>query len=114
MLILVQAPRFGCRLWNDLLLCVDSPREWYLEERVQRFISILQPQATLYCFTNDSTEIGVISLPSGAGQLIGGVILPALVHKIKRIRGQFVTAMLIQTIFCALYAVALTGQRERS
>jgi hypothetical protein len=57
-------------------------------------------------FTNDPTEIGVMGLPNGAGQIIGGVILPALVHKMKYARVQIIVSLIFQTLFNGLYAYA--------
>jgi hypothetical protein len=71
----------------------------------------LLPQGSLYLFTNDPTEIGVMSLPGGAGQFVGGVVLPALVHKMKHTRAQIVVALSLQTIFCALFVVAVPNNR---
>ncbi|KAF5699604.1 drug facilitator PEP5 [Fusarium mundagurra] len=64
----------------------------------------LSNQGTLFMFTNDILEIGVISVPASMSGIIGGWIMPSLVHKIKHIRYQFVFALLLQTAFTASYA----------
>lgn len=50
-------------------------------------------------------QIGIYSIPSGAGQLLGGVIIPGLVHKIKRVNYQLTFAVFMQTLFFALAAL---------
>ncbi|KAF9771165.1 hypothetical protein IL306_011201 [Fusarium sp. DS 682] len=61
-------------------------------------------QGTLFMFTNDIVKIGVISIPASVSGIIGGWIIPSLLHKIKHIRYQFVFALLLQTAFTASYA----------
>ncbi|KAF4960150.1 hypothetical protein FGADI_1168 [Fusarium gaditjirri] len=67
----------------------------------------LSNQGTLFMFTNDILEIGVLSIPASMSGIIGGWILPALVHKIKHIRYQFVFALIMQAVFTASYAAVI-------
>lgn len=67
----------------------------------------LLPQGTLYIYSNDPTKIGLIQLPNGIAQLIGACILPAISHKIKHLKLQVIIAMTVQTLFIALYSVAM-------
>ncbi|RFN52089.1 hypothetical protein FIE12Z_3641 [Fusarium flagelliforme] len=64
-------------------------------------------QGTLFMFTNDLVEIGYISIPANMSGIIGGWIMPTLVHKIKHIRYQFLFALLLQTVFTASYATVI-------
>ncbi|GAB7344324.1 hypothetical protein MBLNU457_2189t1 [Dothideomycetes sp. NU457] len=64
----------------------------------------LASQGSLYMFTNNLTEIGIISIPGNISGVIGGWILPSLVHKIKHVKWQVITAIIIQTAFTASYA----------
>ncbi|KAH7251471.1 fungal trichothecene efflux pump [Fusarium tricinctum] len=64
-------------------------------------------QGTLFMFTNDIVEIGYISIPANVSGVIGGWIMPTLVHKIKHIRYQFLFALLLQTVFTASYATVI-------
>lgn len=64
-------------------------------------------QATLFMFTNDIVQIGIISIPASMSGVIGGWILPSLVHKIKHVRLQIMFALLLQTAFTASYAAVI-------
>lgn len=67
----------------------------------------LLPQATESVYDTNPTKLGVALIPNGIGQFIGGAVLPALIHKIKHIRAQIVVALIIQTLFTALYAYGI-------
>ncbi|KAL2210417.1 MFS general substrate transporter [Sarocladium strictum] len=64
-------------------------------------------QGTLFMFTNDIVDIGIISIPANVSAVLGGWIMPSLVHKIKHIRYQFIFALLLQTAFTASYATVI-------
>ncbi|KAJ1329838.1 Fungal trichothecene efflux pump (TRI12) [Microdochium nivale] len=64
-------------------------------------------QGTLFMFTNDVVEIGYISTAASMSGVLGGWIMPTLVHKIKHIKAQFIVALLIQTVFTASYAAVV-------
>ncbi|KAM0339650.1 hypothetical protein ACHAPU_010832 [Fusarium lateritium] len=68
-------------------------------------------QGTLFMFTNDLAEIGYISIPANVSGIIGGWIMPTLVHKIKHIRYQFSFALVLQTAFTASYATVIPHNR---
>ncbi|KAL3426727.1 Vacuolar basic amino acid transporter 5 [Phlyctema vagabunda] len=74
-------------------------------------MTALLPQATLWIFTNDSTEIGLIALPNGFGSLIGGWLIPSLMHKIKHLRWQVITALVVQTLANALYVTVIPDSK---
>ena len=71
----------------------------------------LLPQGTLYVYSNDPIQIGLIQLPNGIAQLIGACILPAISHKIKHLKLQVIIAMTVQTLFVALYSVAMPHRK---
>jgi len=71
----------------------------------------LLPQGSLFLFSHDPIQIGIIAIPSGLSQVLGGFILPALSHRIKHIKIQIVVALVIQTLFLALYSVAIPNNR---
>jgi MFS family permease len=75
-------------------------------------ISALLPRGSLYMFTHDPTQIGIISIPGGLGQVLGGFIIPSLVHRIKHIKIQIVSALVIQTIFIACYSTVVLSNRS--
>ncbi|KAF2112523.1 fungal trichothecene efflux pump [Lophiotrema nucula] len=105
----------------DFNVAKDPLFPWYLFKNFREFsalltlvfvagmvffaASALNAQTILYLYTPDPIKIGVYSLPSGASQFIGGVILPALVHRIKHVTHQLVFAIIMQTLFFALAAL---------
>lgn len=80
-----------------LLIVFVSGFIWYA-------MAALLPQATLYMYTNDPIEIGLIAIPNCVGTAVGGWIIPSLIDYIRHVRGQIVLAVLIQTVFTACYA----------
>jgi hypothetical protein len=75
-------------------------------------MSALLPQGNLYMFSKDPTEIGIISIPNGASQILGGFILPSLVHKVKHVKIQLITAAVVQTLCVALYSVGVPDNKS--
>jgi hypothetical protein len=71
----------------------------------------LLPQGSLHMFTNDPTEIGIIGLPNGVSQFIAGAVLPSFAGKIKNLRTQVVVALVLQTLFVALYSVVIPNNK---
>ena len=67
--------------------------------------SALNAQTILFLHTPDPIKIGLYSIPSGAGQLLGGVLIPAVVHKIKYVQWQLTFAVFMQTLFFGLAAL---------
>ncbi|CAK7206829.1 hypothetical protein SEUCBS139899_009635 [Sporothrix eucalyptigena] len=67
-------------------------------------IVTLGPQGTLYMFTNDPIQIGITMIPANFSGVLGGWILPSLVHRIRHIRWQIILALVIQTAFTGSYA----------
>lgn len=74
-------------------------------------VSTLAPQATLYIFTNNSFELGVLQIPNNMAGVLGGWVMPSLVHKIKHIRIQIIFALVLQTVFTACYAAVLPNNK---
>lgn len=79
----------------------------YLSIAVGLFISgmnfhamaALLPQGTLFMFTTDSVEIGLLALPLNLISFVVSVLIPIFAHKIGHIKWQFVTGMALQAIF---------------
>ncbi|KAF1965332.1 MFS general substrate transporter [Bimuria novae-zelandiae CBS 107.79] len=67
--------------------------------------SALNAQTILYLYTPDPIKIGLYSLPSGMGQLIGGCLVPALIHYIRHVHYQLTFAVFMQTLFFGLAAL---------
>lgn len=87
-----------------LLIVFVSGFIWYA-------MAALLPQASLYMFTNDPTEIGLIAIPNGFGGVVGGWIIPSLLHRIKHVREQIIVALVIQTVFTAAYAAVIPDNK---
>ena len=77
------------------------------------FYSMAQflPEATRVLYTTDSIQLGLIELPSGIGQFIGGAILPSLIHKLGNVRRQILIGLAVQTLFTALYALGVPDHK---
>lgn len=70
-------------------------------------MAALLPQASLYIFTSDHVQLGLIQLPNGIGQTVGAVLGPMLLHKTKRPKYHILFALFLQTLGVGLYAYAL-------
>ncbi|KAK6365118.1 hypothetical protein LTS17_011596 [Exophiala oligosperma] len=105
----------------DFTYAKDPLFPWYLFKKFREFSSLLMlvfvagmvffaasalnAQTILYLYTADPIKIGVYSIPSGAGQLVGGVIIPGLVHYIKHVHYQLTFSVFMQTLFFGLAAL---------
>ncbi|KAK7701080.1 hypothetical protein SLS57_011851 [Botryosphaeria dothidea] len=87
-----------------LLIVFVSGFIWYA-------MAALLPQASLYMYTNDPTQIGLIAIPNGFGGVVGGWIIPSLLHRIKHVREQILVALVIQTVFTACYAAVVPDNK---
>lgn len=83
----------------------------FIAGMIWQAVTTLAPQGTLYMFTNNPVRIGVTQMPSNMSGILGGWILPSLVHKIKHVRYQIILALLIQTAFTACYAAVVPDNR---
>jgi hypothetical protein len=70
-------------------------------------MSALLPQGSAYMFTHDPVEVGLIALPAGIVMNLFAWLVPGLVHKIKYPKYQIIAGLVVQTLFNALYAVAV-------
>lgn len=92
------------RMWREFSVYLII---LFISGMIWQGIITLGNQGTLFMFTNDIVEIGYISIPANVSGIIGGWIMPTLVHKIKHIRYQFVVALLMQAAFTASYAAVI-------
>jgi MFS family permease len=83
----------------------------FIAGMIWQAITTLGPQATLYMYTNNPIRIGVTQIPANMSGVLGGWILPSLVHKIKHVRQQIIVALIIQTVFTACYAAVIPNHR---
>ncbi|KIY01377.1 uncharacterized protein Z520_02929 [Fonsecaea multimorphosa CBS 102226] len=70
-------------------------------------MAALLPQASLYLFSDNHIELGLIQLPNGIGQTVGAVVGPMILHKTKRPKYHILVALFVQTLGVGLYAWAL-------
>ena len=75
-------------------------------------MSALLPQATLYVFSTDGIQIGIITIPNGFGQLVGSTVLTSLLSKTKHPKYHIITAVFLQTLFTGLYAYAISHKNK--
>ncbi|KAM5349844.1 hypothetical protein ACJ41O_006349 [Fusarium nematophilum] len=75
-------------------------------------LSALLPQGSLYMFTTDGIEIGLLSLPNTLVSGVTGVLVPIFAHRIGHIKWQFVAAMTLQTIFIAASAATVNPNHK--
>lgn len=83
----------------------------FISGMVWQAVVTLGPQATLYMFTNDPLQIGIIMIPATMSGALGGWILPSFVHRIKNVRGQIIFALCMQCAFTGAYAAVIPHNR---
>lgn len=71
----------------------------------------LLPQGSLYMFTPDPIQIGIIALPNGISQFIFGGVATILMGKVGHLKLQVIVMLVIQTAFTAAYAGVVPGNR---
>ena len=74
-------------------------------------MSSLVPEATFYIFTNEPIQIGIISIPNGMGQLVGAIVMPAIMHWTRHPKWHIIAGIFIQSFFTAMFAYAVPGHK---
>ncbi|SMQ51128.1 unnamed protein product [Zymoseptoria tritici ST99CH_3D7] len=69
------------------------------------------PQGTLYMFTSDPIQIGLVALPNGFGQLLFGGCLTLLMGKIGHLKLQLIVLLTLQTLFIAVLAATIPDNK---
>ncbi|KAF5626828.1 drug facilitator PEP5 [Fusarium tjaetaba] len=75
-------------------------------------LSALLPQGSLYMFTTDGIEIGVLALPNTLMQGVCGFLVPLFSHKIGHIKWQFVAGTAFQAIFIGASAATVNPNHK--
>ncbi|KAI1046246.1 hypothetical protein LB505_009877 [Fusarium chuoi] len=75
-------------------------------------LSALLPQGSLYMFTTDGIEIGVLALPNTLMQGVCGFLVPLFSHKIGHIKWQFVAGTVFQAIFIGASAATVNPNHK--
>ncbi|KAI1613465.1 putative major facilitator superfamily transporter [Exophiala viscosa] len=70
-------------------------------------MSALLPQGSLYIFTSDPIQIGLIALPNGIVRFIFGAVATSFMGKIKHLKVQILVGLGIQAIFTACLAAII-------
>lgn len=70
-------------------------------------MSALLPQATLFIFTSNSTQIGTTQIPNGIGQLLFGPLASACIGLVGHLRTQFVFWVAVMVIATACLATTI-------
>ncbi|KAI8663428.1 MFS domain-containing protein [Fusarium keratoplasticum] len=70
-------------------------------------MSALFPQGSLFMFTTDSIQIGLISLPTNLISTIVGALVPICAHRIGHIKWLFAAGMAFQAIFMGASAATV-------
>ncbi|ETN36195.1 uncharacterized protein HMPREF1541_08472 [Cyphellophora europaea CBS 101466] len=71
----------------------------------------LLPQGSLYMFTADPEQIGIIALPNGISQFIFGGVATIIMGKVGHLKLQVIAMLCVQTAFTAAYAGVVPGNR---
>ncbi|KAJ9618122.1 hypothetical protein H2204_013169 [Knufia peltigerae] len=71
----------------------------------------LLPQGSLYMFTPDSIQIGIIALPNGISQFLFGGVATILMGKVGHLKLQVIVMLMIQTAATGAYAGVIPGNR---
>ncbi|KAH6615193.1 transmembrane efflux protein [Boeremia exigua] len=74
-------------------------------------MSPLLPQGSLFMFTTNPIEVGLLSLPMNIVTLVVGSIIPILAHKIGHIKWLYVIGMALQAIFLGASAGAVNPNK---
>jgi hypothetical protein len=64
----------------------------------------LLPQGSLYMYTSDPIQIGIIALPNGVAQVLCGGIATLFMGKVGHLKLQVIVCLIFQTVFTAAYA----------
>ncbi|OQV06727.1 hypothetical protein CLAIMM_11260 [Cladophialophora immunda] len=75
-------------------------------------MSALLPQGSLYMFTNDPTEIGIIALPSGIAETLFGAFATLFMGHIGHLKVQVIVLLSIQTVATGCYATVIPYNRS--
>ena len=65
----------------------------------------LIPEQIGYMFTSESVLAGLYNIPGGFGGAAGGVVLGALIARLKKVHWQLFIGIFFQTLFTALFAL---------
>ncbi|KAH6672645.1 fungal trichothecene efflux pump [Plectosphaerella plurivora] len=75
-------------------------------------MAALLPQGSLFMFTTDVIEVGLLSLPMNLITTVVGVIVPITAHKLGHIKWLFVGGMAFQAVFLGASAASVNPNNK--
>jgi len=71
----------------------------------------LLPQGSLYMYTSDPIQIGIIALPNGVAQFLCGGLATLFMGKVGHLKLQVIVLLVFQTVFTAAFAGVIPTNR---
>ncbi|KAJ4340576.1 hypothetical protein N0V95_007475 [Ascochyta clinopodiicola] len=96
------------KMWRGFVVLLIGP---FISGMNFNAMSPLLPQGSLFMFTTNNIEVGLLSLPLNIVATIVGSVIPILAHKIGHIKWLYVVGMALQAIFLGASAGAVNPNR---
>ena len=74
-------------------------------------MTALLPQASLFIFTSDPIQIGILQLPQGIGLIVFGPVAALFMGKTGHIKIIVMVALTVMTLFTGLLALTVPGHK---
>ena len=74
-------------------------------------MTALLPQASLFIFTNDPIQIGIIQLPEGVGLIVFGPVAAFFMGKVGHMKTVIMVALTVMTLFTGLLVLTIPGHK---
>ncbi|KAH7137477.1 fungal trichothecene efflux pump [Dactylonectria estremocensis] len=107
-----KAPMFPLKLFTMIRGYLVILVVLFVSGMLFHAFSALLPQGSLYMFTTDGIEIGILSLPMTLMSGVTGVLVPLFSHRIKFIKWQLVVGMFFQAVFIAASAATVNPNHK--
>lgn len=111
----------GCFIWEFSGVARRPLFPFYMFKKGREFTSLivcifvtgfcyyamtsLIPQQLLHVYSTNKIKLGELQMAAGAGNVFGGVVMGALVHKFKHVHIQLMIAVAMQMLFLGLSAL---------
>ncbi|KAI1009423.1 hypothetical protein LB504_003024 [Fusarium proliferatum] len=109
---IAKAPMFPLKLFSTIRGFLLVIVVLFISGMNYNSLSALLPQGSLYMFTTDGIEIGVLALPNTLMQGVCGFLVPLFSHKIGHIKWQFVAGTAFQAIFIGASAATVNPNHK--
>ncbi|KAF4497522.1 major facilitator superfamily transporter [Fusarium agapanthi] len=107
-----KAPMFPLKLFSTIRGFLLVIVVLFISGMNYNSLAALLPQGSLYMFTTDGIEIGVLALPNTFMQGVCGFLVPLFSHKIGHIKWQFVAGTAFQAIFIGASAATVNPNHK--